>query len=199
MKNMFKLGIVLALYATAACIGLAFVYSGTQKTIAERQQADLEAALKELFPQGDSFEDITGTIESPDSSVAFSSQYAALRGGEVIGAAIQASGPSYGGPIVVLVGVGTDGKISGAKILDNQDTPGLGANASSATYYVDRANKITFYSQFAGKSISDPFEPKNDVAAITASTITSRAVASVVKASGSAGSVWLSTQTGGVR
>ncbi len=51
--GMIKLGIILAAFAAAACVMLAFVYNGTTAIIAQRQQADLEAALKELFPEAD--------------------------------------------------------------------------------------------------------------------------------------------------
>ncbi|MDR1211425.1 MAG: FMN-binding protein [Spirochaetaceae bacterium] len=198
MKQMLKLGLVLALYATAACVGLAFVYDGTKETIAWREQTALETALKELFPDGDSFEDISGTIVSPDGTVRFASQYAVRRGGALIGAALNSSGPSYGGPVSVLVGTGTDGKVSGVKILSISDTPGLGANASSPRYYVDAASGLTFYGQFSGKAAGDAFEPKGDVAAITAATITSRAVSLVVRTSARAAAAWLAAQ-GGVK
>jgi electron transport complex protein RnfG len=56
---------------------------------------------------------------------------------------------------------------------------------------------LTFYGQFAGKSVEAPFEVKGDVAAITASTITSKAVTMAVKASGDAAFAWLATQGGG--
>jgi electron transport complex protein RnfG len=197
MKNMLKLGMVLALYATAACVGLAFVYSATESIIAERQQADLENALKELFPRADGFEEISGSLSSPDPAVSFGGCYAVRSGGRLIGAALRASGPSYGGPITVLAGVGIDGKISGVKILEHKDTPGLGANAASPSYFVDKAGGITFYGQFTGKSVDDPFEAKKDVAAITASTITSRAVSAAVKAAGTAATAWLANAGGG--
>jgi electron transport complex protein RnfG len=199
MKGMVKLGIVLALYATAACVGLAFVYSTTSETIAMRQQADLEAALKELFPEGDAFTDITGTITSLNPAVAFETQYAVRKGTDLIGAAIQASTASYGGTLKVLVGVAADGRISRVKILEHQDTPGLGANAASPTYYVNKPEKISFSGQFTGKSVKDPFEVKGDVVAITASTITSKAVAGAVKASADAASGWFAAQKGGAQ
>ncbi|MDR1986587.1 MAG: FMN-binding protein [Treponema sp.] len=199
MKGMLKLGIVLALYATAACVGLAFVYSATSETIAVRQQADLEAALRELFPEGDDFTEITGTIGSLNPAVTFETQYAVRKGTALMGAAIQASAASYGGILKVLVGVGADGRISRVKILEHQDTPGLGANAASPTYYVDKGKKITFYGQFSGKPVEDPFTVKEDVAAVTASTITSRAVTAAVKASGDAALAWLAAQTGGAQ
>ncbi|MDR1949431.1 MAG: FMN-binding protein [Spirochaetaceae bacterium] len=191
IKGMLKLGLTLAIFATAACVGLAFVYTGTAEVIAERQRADLDAALRELFPDADTFRDITGTIPSPDPLVVFESQYEARRGEELIGVAIRASRGSYGGAIKVLAGTGIDGRISRVRILDHSDTPGLGANAASPSYFVDKPSKLTFYGQFAGKPVSDPFEVKNDVAAVTASTITSRAVAESVKAAGDAAFEWL--------
>jgi electron transport complex protein RnfG len=190
MKNMLKLGVTMALFAAAACVMLAFVYSGTAAIIAQRQQADLEASLKELFPRADNFQEITG-IKSPDLSVAIEGQYEALSGGELVGVALRVSRGSYGGPIKVLVGVSGDGTISGVKILEHQDTPGLGAYAASPTYFVDRAAGITFYGQFAGKAVADPFVVKDDVQAITASTVTSMAVAAAVKAAGTGGAAWI--------
>jgi electron transport complex protein RnfG len=163
------------------------VYSATAKIIVVRQQTDLEAALKELFPVADGFTDITGTIQSPNPGVNFGSEYSILQGNSQIGVALQASGGSYGGPITILVGVGIDGKITGIKILEHKDTPGLGANAANPK----------FYGQFAQKSVNDPFEVKEDVDAITAATITSRAVASVVKTAGIAAGAWLNNSLAG--
>jgi electron transport complex protein RnfG len=191
MKNMLKLGLILACFAAAACVGLALVYNATKEIIAQRSQADLEAALKDLFPNAGAFLDITGEIPSPQSTVIFGSQYAIKQGDALLGTAIRASGPSYGGLITVLVGVKADGRIAGVKILEHQDTPGLGANAASASYFVDKAAKLTFYGQFAEKPVTDSFKAKEDVAAVTASTITSQAVASLVKASGTAAAAWM--------
>jgi len=195
MKNtnllgMMKLGCILAIFATAACVMLAFVYSGTSSVIAQRQQADLDAALGELFPDADSFEK-TDEIKSPDPAVTIESAYKALKNREVIGAAVSLSRASYSGSIKTMVGVSSAGVITGVKIMEHSDTPGLGANAASSSYFVDRANGITFYGQFAGKRVADPFRVKDDVIAITASTITSNAVSSSVKAAGLAVSEWL--------
>ncbi len=197
MLNMLKLGLILAAYSVVACVGLAFVYAGTKTVIEQRQKADLEAALKDLFPAADSFASIAaGELRSPAASVSFTEAYSASAGGAVVGVAIKASGPSYGGATVVLVGVGADRKVAGAKILENKDTPGLGANAASPTYFVDRKSKTTFMGQFAGKAVGDPFKVKGDIAAITASTITSVAVAQVVKAAGAGAGAWLDARGG---
>jgi len=191
---MLKLGLILALYATAACVGLAFVYAGTAKVIAQRQEADLEASLKDLFPDADSFEPITGVVCSdPAVTIEEGGVFAAVKDGRSIGLALRTSRASYGGAIKILVGVGMDGKICGVRILEHNDTPGLGANAGSVNYYVDRAKGIHFYDQFTGKNVNDPFVPKQDVAAITAATITSRAVAESVKAAGEAALAWFAS------
>jgi electron transport complex protein RnfG len=197
VKDTIKLGLVLTAYAVAACVGLAFVYAKTKAEIDKQEAANLEIAIKELFPAADGFKDLQGAIASPDPGIKFENQYGITRGGEVIGAAIQASGGSYGGPIKVLVGVGTDGKISRIKIMSHSDTPGLGANAAKDRYFVDKKAGITFYGQFTGKKISDPFEPKNDVIAITAATITSQAVSSIVRSAGQAASRWLAAEGAG--
>ncbi|MDR1249924.1 MAG: FMN-binding protein [Treponema sp.] len=199
VSEIIKLGATLMLYATVACVGLAFVYAATKTVIEQRSQADLEAALKVVFPNADSFGDLGGAIQSPDASVSFGAQYEALQGGNVIGAAITAIGSSYGGPATVLVGVGADGQISGIKIMELSDTPGLGANAASPGYFVNRAGGVTFYGQFAGKSAADPFEVSRDVIPITAATISSRAISVIVKNAGIAGKTWLDSQRGGVK
>jgi electron transport complex protein RnfG len=171
---------------------LALVYAGTKEKIGRNQQEELEAALQELFPDAERpFPDITGKLESPDSAVAFEKAYEARRGGELIGAALRVSRGSYGGPIKVLVGVSADNTVTGVKILEHKDTPGLGANAASPSYFVGGGRRVTFTGQFAGKSVRDPFEVRADVEAITASTITSRAVADAVKAAGRAAAAYM--------
>ncbi len=196
MKNMLKLGLILAIYATVACVGLAFVYAGTKTVIAERQKTDLAAALKDLFPSADDFRESSDGVTSPDTTVTFNNVYMVTASGTTIGIAVRAVGKSYGGPITILAGVDTQRRITGVKILENKDTPGLGANAASPAYFVDRAAGLTFYGQFDGKSIDDRFEVKGDVTAITASTITSKAVAGVVKAIGKAAGDRLAAEGG---
>ncbi|MDR2313121.1 MAG: FMN-binding protein [Spirochaetaceae bacterium] len=195
--DILKFGLVLMAYAAAACVGLAFVYAGTAKTIEQREMDDQEAALKELFPGAESFKEITGAITSPDHRVSFESQWEVRQGDKIIGVALQAVGGSYGGPIKILVGVNTGGTISRIKIMEHSDTPGLGANAGKKGYFVNKEKKLTFYGQFDGKPVSDPFKPGDDVVVITAATITSQAVSTAVKAAGTAAEQWLTEQGAG--
>ena len=188
--GIIKLGITLAIFAAAACIMLAFVYAGTKKVIAERQQTELEAALRELFPQADNFLQIT-EIKSIDLSVTFGNEYAALKDDNIIGVAAEISRAGYSGLIKMLAGISAEGFVTGVRVIEHSETPGLGANAASPSYFVDKARGITFCGQFAGKSIWDPFEVNNDVVVITASTVTSRAIALAVKAAALSVTHWL--------
>jgi len=199
--NTIKLGLVLTAYACAACVGLAFVYGKTKAVIEKQEAVELEASIKELFPNADGFTDITGTFDNPDSGVKFEGEYSVTQGGKIIGAVVAASGNSYGGAIKVLVGVNAPGAdtsatINRVKIMSHSDTPGLGANAGNKNYFIDKITRVTFYGQFTGKKVNDPFEPKNDVIAITAATVTSRAVSRIVRAAGRAASQWLALKEG---
>ncbi|MDR1179863.1 MAG: FMN-binding protein [Spirochaetales bacterium] len=189
-KTMLKLGCVLALFSGVACVGLAFVHSLTAEKIAAHAQSALENALGEIFPGADSFDDVTGELSSLDERITIVAAYAIKKGGNPVGIAVQATGPSYNGEATLLSGFSADKKVVRVVVLDLKDTPGLGANAANASYYVDRASRTTFPGQFSGKDLGDAFEAKKDVVAITASTITSRSLAAIVKASGEAAMVY---------
>ena len=197
VQETVKLGLTLMIYATIACVGLAFVYARTKADIDRQDLLNLEMAIKEIFPDSDGFTDIGSTIQSADSAVIFENQYGITTGGTLTGAAIQASTGSFNGPIKVLVGVNSLGTISSIKIMSHTDTPGLGANAANDKYFVNRSAKITFYGQFTGKKITDPFEVKKDVDAITAATITSDAVSRIVRSAGQAAYQWLVSEGAG--
>lgn len=87
------------------------------------------------------------------------------------GKVFQVSPQGYGGPISMLVGVGSFGEVTGVKILSQRETPGLGANII----------KVLFLRQFVGKTVKDPLEPKQDIDAITGATISTKAICKGVK------------------
>jgi electron transport complex protein RnfG len=178
--QMLKLGIILAIYCIVGSVGLAFVYNTTSKVIAQRQADDLQVGLKEVFPTASSFEP-TDKVKSPNKKIIFDGAYTAKSSSGTLGIAVKVEGPSYGGTTTLLVGVSVNGTITGVKVLENKDTPGLGANAANPTYYVNKATKTTFPGQFAGKKLTDAFEVKKDVIAITSATITSRSITGIVQ------------------
>lgn len=195
MKDNMKLGFILALFAAAACASLAVVYAITGPAIAIQSEKALQESLKDIYPEAANFEDITASVKSSVEGVAIEQAFLVKSALAPLGVAVKAKGSSYGGAARMLVGVSLTRSIAGVRVLELNDTPGLGANAKSATYYVNKADKITFPGQYAGKYLTDAFEVKKDVAAITAATITSKALTVIVKAAADSAAAWLETST----
>jgi electron transport complex protein RnfG len=190
-KQYAKLGLILAAFSVVACVGLSFVYAATKDTIANQASVQLKASLKELFPEAENFKDVTADFGPFFKDATLDSAYLVERSGAPLGMAIKASGNSYGGVSTLLVGVGIDRRIAGVRVLESKDTPGLGYNAMNPSYFVDKATKTTFSGQFTGKPLTEGFAVKEDVVAITAATITSKALTGIIKASGAAAQAYL--------
>ena len=86
----------------------------------------------------------------------------------------------YGGKVTLMVGISKNGdKITGIKVMNHSETPGLGAKSTEPEWQA----------QFKGKALKDalavtkqePAKP-NEIKAIKAATITSRAVVTGVNA-----------------
>jgi len=204
MKDSIKMIAAIVIFATVACVGLAFVYDGTKAVIAEHDKETLEAAQKTLFPDADSFETLwDGSGDNPvvsgSDKVTFNAEYKAMKDGKVEGLIVNSQSYGFSDNVAALVGIDAAGKITGVNILSDNDTPGLGANAANDKYFVDKTKGITFYGQFTGMTIDNNIKVKKDggdVTAITASTISSRAVSLLVSEALKAGYKWLSENGG---
>ncbi|GHV45359.1 electron transport complex subunit G [Spirochaetia bacterium] len=187
MKNILKLALSLMVFATVACVGLAFVYEGTKEQISVNQSAKLNNALKEIFGEDTDFDEIIDLPASSDGAVTFTAAYRLKKGNTVTGIALTAQDTGFSDILEALVGIGSDGKIVGVRVLKDTDTPGLGAKAALPA----------FYGQFAGMAADGNIKVTKDggaVEAITAATITSRAVSLLVNTAGEAGKKWLAAE-----
>ncbi|MDR3311953.1 MAG: FMN-binding protein [Spirochaetaceae bacterium] len=185
MKDMFKLGLVLALYASVACGGLAVVNGFTAPLIAAEKEKEVNQALAVIF-EGAEFESAPGFKAAKESGIQLESMYLAKKSGQVAGAVMQVTGPTYD-KATLLVGVDMERKIAKVRFLSISDTPGFG----------QRALEPAFYNQFAGKSVDDPFEAKADVDAISGATITSRGVSAILKTAVKTEAEYLAVNNGG--
>ena len=91
--------------------------------------------------------------------------------GKDLGAAVESTTGGFGGDLKVLVGFDPEGKILGYTLLEQAETPGLGAKADKWFQKGEKGDII-------GKDPKEPLTVSKDggqVDAITASTITSRA------------------------
>lgn len=164
MKNRTMLTGVLMLAAVTVCSGylLAQAYRSTRPRIEHQQKVEAERMNREIFPEAVTFQAAgdpgTEYVSARDAS---GTEVGRIRDVRVLG---------YGGIIVVKTGVDRKGRITRVKILQHNETPGLGA-------------KITqegFLRQFAGKEQASlrlrKDNPEGTIDAITGATISSRAV-----------------------
>ena len=168
MKENIKLGLILLLITGVAAFLLGGAYEITKAPIATSIEADKQAAMKEILPMADKFEKADVKVNEKISEV-----NAGLKGTEIAGYAIKVAPKGYGGPVEIMVGLSTDGKVTGIKILSHTETPGLGANAPEPQ----------FSDQYKDKPTKDKIEvvktvpsKENQIQAITGATITSKAV-----------------------
>jgi electron transport complex protein RnfG len=171
MKSSLK-NMVLVLFCitliSSACVGL--VNMITEEPIAKAKAAAEKKALTEVVPGADDFKkmDKSYSVEGLDIEV-----YTALKDQDTVGYAIKtATKNGFSGMIKMMVGFDMQSTILNVKVLEQSETPGLGAKAA------DWFQKGQPGSIVGLNPAETNLTVKNDggeVSAITASTITSRA------------------------
>lgn len=161
IKEVIKPALVLLIIASVAAAALGAVQSITAAPIKMQEDKTKADAMKAVMPDASSFEE----IENVELSGSVTAVYKADNGGFVITTA-----PSgFGGTVNTMVGIDTEGVITGLRVTKHAETPGLGA----------KSTEPDFYEQFAGMSGSLAVtKDGGEVVPITSSTITSRAVTS---------------------
>ena len=176
--SMIKLGLILAAYAVVACALLAVVNNFTAPKIADNQSKKVSAAMQEFFPEsGLTFETVNDFTPPVVGAITVDEIYVAKKGSEIVGGAAQVTGPTYDQGSI-LIGIKTDGTVTGLKFLKLTDSPGFGLKANDATFKLP--NGKTFYGQFQGKNAKEGFFAGENFDAISGATITSVAVSSLI-------------------
>jgi electron transport complex protein RnfG len=193
MREMMMPALRLFIICLAAAFCLAFVYGMTKDTIELRNQQAAEEQRIQVMSGADSFEKVEGW-EGQDETGLVSEVYAAYSGDELLGYVFSAVSSGYGGDVPVTVGVGSDGTITGVKVGDNQETPGLGSKAADEK----------FTGQYEGKDISGEIKvvkgsvsADDEIQAVSGATISTNAVNSAVQASAELGAKLLQQNGGG--
>lgn len=174
VKEIIRVGAILFVITALAAAVLGFVNAKTAPLIAENNVVKEQTALKAVMPDAADFEEkeITPEIASAaDGRGDITKAYAALdNSGNVIGACIITETRGYDIGIQAVTGVNVDKTISGVEIISMNETPGLGAKASDAS----------FRDQYAGKSgkvgVSKSGATDTDIQAISGATLTSKGV-----------------------
>lgn len=171
--EMVKLGLILVIYAVISCTVLALVNNWTLPRIVQNQINKANTAMKNVFPEADSFVAIKNFPPSKNAMIKISDVYLAKNGDDVLGAVCQVSGPTYD-KAKIIMGLKNDNTVSGVEFLELSDSPGFGLKAKDATWTF--SNGKTFYGQFQGKDATNGFSINNNFDAISGATITSRGV-----------------------
>ena len=187
MRDIMKTMIPLFIICLVTGFCLSYVNNVTKGPIQQRIDEDTKARKAAVMAAAQSFEPVTldaakGIIISADKGIA---------DGKTVGYVFVAEPKGYGGAMNVTVGVGADGKVTGVKLGDNKETPGLGT----------KAGEDFFIGQFTGKTISERIDlvkkapSGNQIQAITGATISSRAVTSAVQAAADAAAVLIAKES----
>ena len=175
MKDMLHMGLFLFVIAAIAGILLAFTESFTAPYILENQKKVEEQARREVLPAAATFKESSFIDTTASQTIIFSSGF--LANGELAGIVVKVAPKGFAGPIEMMLGINSNGRVNGFKVLSLKETPGLGSKLTAATFAEPFKKLIS--------EVSDPiFKVKKDngnVDAITAATISSRAFCSGVR------------------
>ncbi|MBP7056380.1 MAG: RnfABCDGE type electron transport complex subunit G [Candidatus Omnitrophica bacterium] len=168
MNQLIRFGIILGAICLASTLVLAVTYEVTKPKIEEAARREETAALKEVMSAADSFE--PKTVDGME-------YFVAMKDGQVLGYCLKVMGAGYGGYIRIITGIDKDGIIKGMRVLEHQETPGLGSQISE----VKNGEKDPwFLRQFQGKD-ARAIEVRKNIDAITGATISSVAVTDAVR------------------
>ena len=176
LKNM-----VIVLTGTAVLTGaiLSIVNAITEKTIEQQKQKDeLVAVFDALCLNADScsIQTVDTVVRNFDGKEYQFLVYNAIDAdSNAVGAAVKSIASGFGGDLMVMVGFNSDGQITGYKLLEHSETPGLGAKAD---LWFQKGEKGSIIGKKAGSLVTNKDDAEADslkIDAITASTITSRA------------------------
>ena len=174
MNETLKLGLILFIITVVSASILAISNDITSVKIAEAAKIADQLAKNEILPEGQTFKELdegkTKEIQNENSQIL--EVYEGYNGDNLIGYTIKTKVKGYGGEMELMTGISVEGKITGIKILNHGETPGLGANATKS-YFTD-----SFADKPVDNEITAVKEPKedNEVQALTSATITTNAV-----------------------
>lgn len=169
MNKYFKLVLTLTILGVFSALFLAFIYEKTLPLINEHQLKVQEKSILAVLPAIDDYQEVI------KADLTF---YEGYQNGKRVGVATIVSGGGFQGPIDLMVGTEPgSGKIYGVRVLNHQETPGLGAFISSDRFLTNFADKPFANFQVVKRPSTNPKE----VEAISGATISSQRVTELVE------------------
>lgn len=155
-----RMVVILAAICTGIALLLSVVNMLTENVIAENVVKEQNKAVLSIFPDGEEVKEYT--LDSGETV------FAIIKDGGIIGCCVNSVGSGYGGDINLMVGIDTDGKVSGISFVSMSETPGVGTKVKGEG----------FVSQFLG--LSENAVIGENVDGISGATFSSKGVAEAV-------------------
>src|SRR5690554_1579613 len=143
MNETLKLGLILFIITAVAASVLALSNSVTSERIAEADRLANERAKMEVLDIAEEFNTLDGgrlkEIVGSDSNIVEINE--GYKGSDLVGYTFNIKVNGYGGEITFMTGISKEGKITGLKVLNHGETPGLGANSTKPWFSDSFKNK----------------------------------------------------------
>jgi electron transport complex protein RnfG len=168
-KKIIKLGVVLFTVTAITGLVLGVVNEITAEPIRLTQERLRKEALAGALPEAEEFEavELAGGADPILKDV-----QAGHSGGSVTGYCVTVAPGGYAGPVEVVVGITASGGVRAIRILNQSETPGLGAKAPLPPFSGQYDNKE--FDELV--VVKTPPSAGNEIQAISGATITSNAV-----------------------
>lgn len=165
MKLYLKLGLILLAFCVVATALLAFVNSATKPKIEELKSKAAEEARAALIP-GAVFELKSFAVPESDSIEYYEAKDE--KTGELKGYTFTAAKAGYSSNVKTMAAVDPDFKIINIRVIEQAETPGLGANCTQES----------FAAKFKGLATDELLVDKDGgkIVSLTGATITTRAI-----------------------
>lgn len=175
-SNLLNMSLMLTLTCLVCSGILGGAYVITKEPIEAAKAAKINKANAAVLPAFETSERGETVLKDEAGVETPYVYYKAVNGEELVGYAIESNVSGFGGNLKILVGITADGLIYDTDVLDNNETPGLGAKcAESGSLFRTQWQKLD-----PRERILSLKKDGGDIDAITASTITSRAYTQAV-------------------
>lgn len=186
INAMKKNGGLLAIFALLATTLVSVTNLLTEDRIQEQQQKELLKVLNQVIPADSHDNELykSCTLITNEQYLGTPTPipaYVAEKAGQKTGIAIEAVAPDgYSGAIKLVVGLNIDGKVTGVRVLNHNETPGLGDKIDTRI--------SNWINSFTGKKVNGEKDTRwavrkdgGEFDQFTGATITPRAVVGAVK------------------
>jgi len=175
--KLVRYALILMIVASIASGSLAYTYEITRERIEKMRLQEQLNAVQEVCgsivgkgsvsPDKEALELASRKVEI------LNAVFRVEKEGQVLAYGFLVSPRGYGGPLTMMVGIDKEGRVTGIKVLEHRETPGLGDKVVAGSEFLE---------QFKNKTPSDPVEIKKDIDAVSGATISSKGVTAGVRA-----------------